>query len=141
MCTSGTDRASGAGPAARRFPGNERGSLLIGTLALLVMLSAFLIAASRGVVTDSDAATKHRWRTSAFYVSEAGLVYGLAKINADSSWTGLATPGKNCQEGSFSVDVSRNDEYGFALPSNQKRLTSTGTVYGAQAVTSLLVQS
>jgi Tfp pilus assembly protein PilX len=127
-----------AGPA--RFPRDERGSLLVGALALLVMLAGILLAASSGVINDSDAASRHRWRTSAFYVAEAGLEYAFAQARADSSWAGLAAPGRNCMEGSFTVGVVRTDAGGGALPANQKRYISTGTVGGAVAQTSLIVQ-
>ena len=86
-----------------RFPANERGSLVIAVLALLLVLSAFLLMAAHGVVTDTDAATRHRNRTQAHYVAESGLEYGQAQADSDSSWAGLPTPGKNCQEGNFTI--------------------------------------
>jgi hypothetical protein len=52
----------------------------------------------------------------------------------------LPAPGKNCQEGNFTISVSRVDDAGAALPANQKRLISTGTVYQASATTTLVVQ-
>jgi Tfp pilus assembly protein PilX len=137
VCATSTRRPP-RGPA--RFPRDERGSLLVGALALLVMLAGILLAASSGVINDTDAATRHRWRTSAFYLAEAGLQYSLAQARIDSSWAGLAAPGRNCQEGSFSVAVTRTDPAGIALPAGQKRYISTGTVGGAQAVASLTVQ-
>ena len=118
----------------------EKGTVLIGVLALLVMLSAFLVAASRQVAQDTDASTRNRWRQQAFYVAEAGAQYGQAKLAADSSWAGLAAPGKDTKEGNFSVAVSRQDETGAALPANQKRVVATGTCWGATAQTSLILQ-
>ncbi|MBI5838393.1 MAG: hypothetical protein HZB25_14230 [Candidatus Eisenbacteria bacterium] len=118
----------------------ERGSLLVGALALLIMVLGFLLVTSRAVVTDGDAASKHRARTSAFYVAEAGLQYALAEVKLDTAWAGLAAPGKNCQEGSFVVTVTRNDVDGSPLPADIKRYVSTGTVNSAQAVVSLQVQ-
>ena len=138
MCTSGIDPRPCQ--SALRDPGGEKGSVLVGVLALLVMLSAFLLVAAHGVVADTDASTRARARTQAFYVAEAGLEYGLAEANADSSWSGLPAPGKDTQEGNFTVAVSRYDESGAALPANQKRLVSTGTFGGATAVTALVVQ-
>ncbi len=125
---------------APRLAADQRGSLLVGALALLLLVSGFLLMAARGAITDSDAASKYRARTSAFYVSEAGLQYGLGQVGADSSWMGLSAPGRSCQEGAFFVAVSRVNEDGDSLPANQKRLVSTGNVQGATAVTSLTVQ-
>jgi Tfp pilus assembly protein PilX len=137
VCATST-RGRPRGPA--RFPRDERGSLLVGALALLVMLAGILLAASSGVINDTDAATRHRWRTSAFYVAEAGLQYAFAQAKIDSSWAGLAAPGRNCAEGNFNVSVTRTDPAGASLPAGQKRYIATGTVYGAQAVASLTVQ-
>lgn len=128
----------GARGVVRR--GNERGTVLIGVLALMVMLSAFLVAASRQVVQETDASTRNRWRQQAFYVAEAGAQYGQAKLIADSSWAGLVAPGKDTREGNFSVAVSRYNESGTALPANQKRVISTAICYGATAQTSLILQ-
>ncbi len=128
-----------AGRGATRFPRDERGSLLVGALALLVLVAGFLLVTSHNVVTDADAATKHRSRTSAFYVAEAGLQYAFAQARLDSSWAGLAAPGKNCMEGNFTVAVTRADADGSALPANQKRYVATGTVGSAQAVASITV--
>ncbi len=113
--------------------------LASGALALLVLVAGFLLVTSHNVVTDADAATKHRSRTSAFYVAEAGLQYAFAQARLDSSWTGLAAPGKNCMEGNFTVAVTRADADGSALPANQKRYVATGTVGSAQAVASITV--
>jgi Tfp pilus assembly protein PilX len=123
-----------------RFPANERGSLLVGVLALLVMLSAFLLMAAHGVAADADSATKARWRCQAFYAAESGLQYGLKQANADSSWAGLNAPGKNTMDGSFTVAVSRLDNGGNNLPANEKRLISTGMCNSAQSVVTMVVQ-
>ncbi|HVP37548.1 MAG TPA: hypothetical protein VMS93_00035, partial [Candidatus Saccharimonadales bacterium] len=128
MCgTEPGRRAFGAPSAAPAGAGQgrgERGTILVGVLALLVMLTGFLLVAAHNVVTDADAASKYRARTSAFCVAEAGLAFAFAQAGADSSWAGLAAPGKNCQEGSFTVSVVRTDASGAALPANQKRYIS-----------------
>src|SRR5689334_9048088 len=109
MCTSATNRRRrlrGRRPAL----GNDRGSVLVGVLALLLMLSGFLLMAAHGVVDDTDAATRARARMQAFYVAESGLEYGQAQADSDSSWVGLPAPGKDTQDGNFTVAVSRNDD-------------------------------
>jgi Tfp pilus assembly protein PilX len=118
----------------------ERGTAILSVLGIILMLSAFLIGAARQVTQDVDAATRYRWRQQAFYVAESGAQYGQAQLIADSSWSGLAAPGKNVQEGSFYVSVSRVDAAGVALPANQKRIISTGTVYTAVAQVSQTLQ-
>ena len=135
MCTSETEPV----PLSVSRKG-ERGTAILSVLGLILMLSAFLIGAARQVTEDCDAATRHRWRQQAFYVAEAGSQYGQAQLIADSSWAGLVAPGKNVQEGSFYVTVSRVDESGAALPANQKRIISTGTVYTAVSQVSQILQ-
>ena len=113
---------------------------MIGVLALLVMLSGFLLMAAHSVVDDTDAATRHRSRTQAFYAAESGVHYGLAQADSDSAWAGLTAPGRDCQDGNFTVSVSRVDDAGAALPADQKRLVSTGTCNGATSQVSLVVK-
>ena len=131
--------ASNGTAGTSSFPGDERGTILVGVLSLLLMLSAFLLISAHNVVMDVDSASQFRARQQALYVAEAGLHYGWRKIASDSAWAGLGTP-RNCQEGSFTVAVSRLTEAGAALPANQKRLVSTGVVGSNSAVTTLLVQ-
>jgi len=131
------------GPAAAAPPrqgGSQRGSLIIGVLAFVIMVSAFLLSAQHGVVTDTDAASRVRTHTQAFYVAESGIQYSIAEARMDSSWTGLASPGRNTMEGNFTVSVVRTDATGAALPASQKRYISTGTVGTATAQVSMILQ-
>lgn len=65
---------------------NERGSALLVTLCLLMMLTLIGIMAVNNTNTDIDLAFNKTHSEKAFYIAEAGANRAFAHMNTDSTW-------------------------------------------------------
>ena len=65
---------------------NERGSALLVTLCLLMMLTLIGIMAVNNTNTDIDLAFNKTHSEKAFYIAEAGANRAFAHMNSDSTW-------------------------------------------------------
>ena len=106
--------------------------MVVATLLLLLILGA---AAVTIVAEDSDLSISHVAGHQAFYLAQAGIEFGLRKLESDWGWEGLPAPGKAIGEGSFWVArPDTTDAEGRPLPPGQKRLVATGIVGRATRV-------
>jgi len=114
------------------------GSALLLALLLMLMLSLIFIGAITTSVTDIDIAKNQKERTSAFYVSEAGLELGLRvlrdnfnQLNNDTLENLInATP--SLDNGNFNVGVTGSSPY--------KTLTSNGVSRDGDAIIEVMVK-
>ncbi|HTM00143.1 MAG TPA: hypothetical protein VL503_03325 [Candidatus Omnitrophota bacterium] len=123
--------ASARPDAARRDrTGNpEAGFSVVLAVASILILLLLGLAMVSMVVEDSDLSLGHVRSNQAFYLAHAGVEYGVKKLAANPSWTGLPMPGKPVGAGAFWVAPPDTvDENGAALPSGQKRIVATGIV-------------
>jgi hypothetical protein len=99
---------------------------VVTALLLLLILGA---AAVTMVSEDSDLSLSHVAGHQAFYLAQAGIEFGLRKLETDWSWQGLPPPGKAVGDGSFWVARPDTlDAEGRPLPPGQRRLIATGIV-------------
>jgi len=119
--------------SGRSKRGGEAGfSIVLAVFSILILLTLGLAMVAL-VVEDSDLSITHVRENQAFYAAHAGLEYATVKLAANSSWGGLASPGKTVGAGSFWVSPpDAIDENGNALPAGQKRIIATGIVGTAQ---------
>jgi len=108
----------------RRYIIEEKGSALLIALIIMVMLTLVFIAAITTSLTDMDISQNMKEKTSSFYVSEAGLEYGMGvlknnpnMLNNDSLMM-LINANPTLGNGAYSVDVTGTAPY--------KTLTATG---------------
>jgi hypothetical protein len=116
---------------ARRGPAAdpEAGFSVVLAVASILILLLLGLAMVSMVVEDSDLSLGHVRSNQAFYLAHAGVEYGVKKLAANPSWTGLPMPGKPVGAGAFWVAPPDTvDENGAALPSGQKRIVATGIV-------------
>lgn len=103
-------------------------SVVLAVASILILLLLGLAMVSM-VVEDSDLSVGHVRSNQAFYLAHAGVEYGVKKLAANPSWTGLPMPGKPVGAGAFWVAPPDTvDENGAALPPGQKRIVATGIV-------------
>ena len=100
--------------------------MVVATLLLLLILGA---AAVTMVAEDADLSVGHVAGHQAFYLAQAGIEFGLRKLESDWNWAGLPPPGKAIGDGSFWVARPDTvDAEGHPLPPGQRRLVATGVV-------------
>ncbi|MBI5450592.1 MAG: hypothetical protein HY940_04470 [Gammaproteobacteria bacterium] len=111
---------------------SQRGSLLLVTLALIVVVG-LLGTALAAMFTDSlRTALSHRQSATALYIAEAGLEYGARGWGlAPTSYSGAGPV--NYGLGTFTVTTSALDRSGAALPAGQIRLLSTASITASPA--------
>ena len=103
-------------------------SVVLAVFSILILLTLGIAMVSM-VVEDSDLSVVHVRENQAFYAAHAGVEYAVAKLSANWSWGGLASPGKNVGAGSFWIAPPDGvDENGNALPAGRKRIVSNGVV-------------
>ena len=115
---------------------NQRGSVLIMSLLVLVVLGGMLVAASPMIVNEVKMNTVNRDMIDAQFAAEAGAKVGIAAVyakNTDWSWLGKA---RNLVNGNvtktYSVSISPAPPADGKLISGQAYvITSTGTVNNA----------
>ena len=100
--------------------------MVVAALLLLLILGA---AAVTMVAEDADLSVSHVSGHQAFYLAQAGVEFGLRKLESDWGWGGLPAPGKAIGDGSFWVSRPDTvDAEGRPLPEGQRRLVVTGVV-------------
>ena len=115
---------------------NQRGSVLIMSLLVLVVLGGMLVAASPMIVNEVKMNTVNRDMIDAQFAAEAGAKVGIAAVyakNTDWSWLGSS---RNLVNGNatktYSVTISPAPPADGKLISGQAYvITSTGTVNNA----------
>lgn len=114
-----------------RYIIEEKGSALLLALVIMVMLTLIFVAAITTSVTDMDISENVKEKTSSFYVSEAGLEYGMGilknnpnMLNNDSLMM-LINANSGIGAGTYNVQVSGTSPY--------KTLTSTGNAEDGEA--------
>ncbi|HET7497281.1 MAG TPA: hypothetical protein VFM00_03190 [Candidatus Eisenbacteria bacterium] len=116
-------------------------SVVLAVASILILLLLGLAMVSM-VVEDSDLSVGHVRSNQAFYLAHAGVEYGVKKLAANPSWTGLPMPGKPVGAGAFWVAPPDTvDENGAALPPGQKRIVATGIVGDASRAIQVHVAS
>ena len=113
----------------RRPPAPDAGfSVVLVVFSILILLTLGIAMVSM-VVEDSDLSVVHVRENQAFYAAHAGIEYAIVKLQGNSAWGGLASPGKNVGAGSFWIAPPDGvDENGTALPAGRKRIVSNGVV-------------
>jgi hypothetical protein len=112
----------------RRAPVDAGFSVVLAVFSILILLTLGIAMVSL-VVEDSDSSVAHVRQNQAFYAAHAGIEYAIVKLEANWSWGGLASPGKNVGQGYFWIAPPDGvDETGGALPAGRKRVVSTGVV-------------
>ena len=113
----------------RRPPAPDAGfSVVLVVFSILILLTLGIAMVSM-VVEDSDLSIVHVRENQAFYAAHAGIEYAIVKLQGNSAWGGLASPGKNVGAGSFWIAPPDGvDENGTALPAGRKRIVSNGVV-------------
>jgi hypothetical protein len=103
-------------------------SVVLAVFSILILLTLGIAMVSM-VVEDSDLSVVHVRENQAFYAAHAGIEYSIKKLQANWSWAGLASPGKNVGAGSFWIaPPDAVDENGNLLPAGRKRIVSNGVV-------------
>ncbi len=103
-------------------------SVVLAVFSILILLTLGIAMVSM-VVEDSDLSVVHVRENQAFYAAHAGVEYAIVKLQANSAWGGLPSPGKTVGAGSFWIaPPDAVDENGNALPAGQKRIVSNGVV-------------
>lgn len=96
---------------------NQKGSAILITMALILMLSAVGMMAINQSSTEVDVSFNKVRQEQSLHVAEAGLSQALAALNADSAWrTGYAK------------QTLGNGEYSVAILDSSSGLTSGDTV-------------
>lgn len=109
---------------------DERGVGVVAALLVILILALLGTVVVALTVEEMDAARLHVESEQALSVAAAGLDWSENMYQANSSWTGLATP-RAVGPGSFTVAIASTDADGNTLPSGTKALKITGTVRGA----------
>ena len=115
---------------------NQRGSVLIMSLLVLVVLGGMLVAASPMIVNEVKMNTVNRDMIDAQFAAEAGAKVGIAAVYAkNTDWSWLGSP-RNLVNGNatktYSVTISPAPPADGKLISGQAYvITSTGTVNNA----------
>ena len=113
----------------RRVDPSQAGfSVVLAVFSILILLTLGIAMVSM-VVEDSDSSVLHVQENQAFYAAHAGVEYAIVKLSTNWAWGGLPSPGKNVGAGYYWIAPPDGvDETGAALPSNTKRIISTGVV-------------
>jgi len=118
--------------------GEEKGSALLLALIIMVMLTLIFIAALTTSVTDMDISKNMKEKTSSFYISEAGLEYGMGvlknnpnMLNNDSLMM-LINANPTLGNGTYNVDVTGTIPY--------KTLTSAGNSTEGESQVQVMVE-
>lgn len=110
----------------------QRGSLLIPVIVLIVVVSVLAATISMLYGVSMKSSVDNNLSLQAFYIAEAGLEKATREWSVDNLYAGEgAVP---FGAGAFTLSVADTDYTGAALPSNQKRLISRGTITGSPNV-------
>ncbi len=111
---------------------NQRGSLMIAAIAILVTLGLFSAAASRLFITQTSNSTDFFLSQSTLLLAESGLEKAKYELSVNSAYTGeTATAFAN---GTFNISVMTTDSTGTALPSDARRIRSTGNLASVSGI-------
>ena len=114
----------------RRHLKNNRGSALLISLALILMLSGVAMMAIDRATTDIDLSYNQLHSDQAFYIAEAGIEYAISAINADNTWRD-GVDKKSLGNGTFTVTIT--DSATDSTLADTILLRSRGEVDGAVA--------
>ena len=81
---------------------NNRGAVLIVTFMVIIVFVILAVSTFSGMMTESKSAQRHKELTEAFYVTEAAIDVGLAKLPADINDIALT----NFVKGQYELDVT-----------------------------------
>lgn len=111
---------------------SQRGSLII-TLVILIAVVGLLASSISFLVIESERVTvDYVDSTSALFFAESGIQKGRRELSLNSAYTGEGPTAFG--SGSFSITVSTQDASGNPLPTNQRRVTSLGSIGSVNAV-------
>ncbi len=106
---------------------HQRGSLLIVTVVLIVVMSGLAAALVNMMVGSVSGQVDHARSTEALFIAESGLERGIRQWSlAPATYPGEGPVGFGA--GDFTVTVSNTDGAGNPLPAGQKRIASLGRV-------------
>ncbi len=113
-------------------PGGQRGGLLIGAVALIVILGLLGSVATFSFIGQQRVTTEYRQSASALALAESGLEKGIHSWKTSPGYSGeSATP---FGPGTFTVTLWNTDGAGNPLPAGQMRIRSEGQVSGLDGV-------
>jgi len=110
------------------FPEDEKGSLIITVLAMMVILTVIGLSLMSFVASNYDLSVKGTYNANAISVAEAGLDMSVYTLNTNVAFTGYSTPQELFNDpvqgrGVYTTVVSNT------ASSNAKTITSVGKVY------------
>ncbi len=116
---------------------NKRGIVLLLTLVIMGILMIIVIISLSMTDREIKIIDGKISDNQAFYIADAGIQYAIYQLHNNPNWDenggvnhpiGIWPPDHPLEIGNFIVDV--RDITGGVLPTQYKRITSTGTVEG-----------
>ncbi len=118
---------------------NSKGMMLLLVLSVVAVLAIATTSIILVSNSDMNMGSRQDDSTKSFYLGEAGIDMARTQLNAD--WTDQTAINTGLGEGTCVVGIFNTDAAGAALPADQLRIRSRGTVAGVQRTIEVTVTS